>query len=84
MNYTNSAYANLTPEAAARKLTLAGYRQTSRGYGIVARVDLSDKELIEFAIIEDLVGIESLKDYYRRCHAEDKLESVPEEVMNLI
>lgn len=88
MNYANSELAGLDPEVAAKTLALAGYRQISRSYRHVARVDLSDEEFLRWAKREDFVRpefrLESLKDYYRRCEAKDeaRFEGVPEEVMS--
>jgi len=72
----------LTPQ----QLFDQGYRQTSRKYGGVARVDISDKELIKLYIKKNYgnkdsglpcLPLEDQKDYYRRCDSNDHIEHVP-------
>lgn len=65
----------------AEELKAQGYKQTSRAYGIVARVDISDDELIAWARKELPGMIESIAEHYRRCWSNDEIEGVPDEVL---
>jgi len=66
----------------AKTLFDKGYRVISRNYGHISRVDITEKEMVEFFIKENFgdsksgvagSSIESQKDFYRRCISKDKL-----------
>jgi hypothetical protein len=70
----------------ALELFNQGYRQTSRNYGIVSRVDITDEEMIQKHISDNFgdkesgvpsCDIESQRDFYRRVHSKDTIEDVP-------
>jgi len=64
-----------------------GYRQISRKYRMVSRVDISTENMVKF-FIKDNFGdknsgvpagsIESQKEQYRSVHSNDCIEGVPE------
>lgn len=74
----------------AKELHDAGYRQTSRRFGIVSRVDISDEEMTNLFIEENFgetdssvpcLPIEEQRGHYRRCYSEDNIEGVPDHVL---
>ena len=76
----------LTPQ----QLFDQGYRQISRKYGEVARVDITDEELIVLYIKRNYgdktsglpcLSLEEQKDYYRRCDSKDLIKHVPEVIL---
>jgi hypothetical protein len=83
VEYTDNV---LTPQ----QLFDQGYRQVSRKYGEVARVDITDEELVKLYIkrnYEDktsglpCLSLEDQKDYYRRCASKDLIKHVPEVIL---
>lgn len=73
----------------ALELYDVGYRQISRRWCIVARVDMSNEEMVEMFVTKNFgdrdsglpsLSIESQKDHYRRCYSKDKM-AVPERIM---
>ena len=66
-----------------------GYRQVSRKYKMISRIELSDEALIKFFIDRNFgskksglpsCSLEQQKDHYRRCYSEDAIEGVPESI----
>ena len=83
VEYTDNV---LTPQ----QLFDQGYRQVSRKYGEVSRVDITDEELIKLYIKRNhgdktsglpCVSLEEQKDFYRRCDSKDFIKHVPEVIL---
>ena len=76
----------------AGKLYDMGYRQISRKYKTVARVDVSFLEMLKRCGEEEALKgkrlsiqrIECIKDYYRRCLSEDRIKNLPDNVIKKI
>ena len=70
-----------------------GYKQTSRKFGMVSRVDMSDEALKRF-FIKDNFGdtksgipsctLEQQKDQYRRVYSKDSIAGVPEKILKYL
>lgn len=92
MYWTKTEYANMTAGDAAKKMHAMGYRQTSRKFGHVARVNITTKEMRDYFLKmnfghksgEAAGSIESQKEQYRRVYSKDTIESVPQPVMSLL
>lgn len=78
------------PRVAAWVLVSVGYKQVSRAFRTVARLDISEGELKSFLArelfwpedrVDDMFGRCRWDDHYRRCYSQDVIENVPEEVM---
>jgi alpha-D-ribose 1-methylphosphonate 5-triphosphate synthase subunit PhnI len=85
-NFNATILKTFEPEAVAKLLVLRGYRQVSRKFCMVARVDCREPELrrrLRAHQIDtgDRPITESDKDFYRRCISDDLYYDVPEEVM---
>jgi hypothetical protein len=70
------------------RLWAHGYRQISRAHGIVARVDVTDEEMLAYFLKESPWGggvpalpIEQQREHYRRCVSRDRIEGCPDRVM---
>jgi len=75
-----------------------GYRQISRRFGIIARVDIPEEVMVELFISKSLAvggtrdkpcgvaccNLKDQRDYYRRCISKDVIENVPEQVMSYL
>ena len=83
-------YAKMDTMAAADEMERLGYRQVSRKFRIVARVDMPVKDMKQSFIDENFGDttsgvpsgtLESQKEQYRRCHSRDTIDNVPEDIM---
>lgn len=91
MNYSKTKYSKMDdPMRAALRMGSDGYRQVSRKFRIVARVDMPTKEMKQYFIDENFGDensgvpsgtLESQEEQYRRVHSRDTIENVPEDIM---
>lgn len=67
-----------------------GYKQTSRRYKSITRVDIPIEDMVKFFINRNFgdtksgvpsCSLEEQKDHYRRCHSKDNIEAVPESIL---
>lgn len=74
----------------AKQLHVLGYRQVSRKFGIVSRVDISLEAMKDLFIRKNYgrsdcgvpsCPVEQQENYYRRACSEDTIEGVPDNVM---
>jgi len=91
--FSSTTYAKMSAREAAERLVSRGYRQVSRRFGHVARVDVSRGTMIEGFVRENFghrhSGVPSLsvmdqEDHYRRCVTTDVITGVPDSVMSMI
>ena len=91
--FSETRYAVLSEENAAKRMLARGYCQVSRRFGHVARVDVFDRILLErvgvsqdFSVPNDVIrsSAEGWYDYYRRCVSEDVITDVPESIMFMV
>jgi len=73
--------------------TRNGYRQVSRRYKIVSKVDVSIEKMQKFFIKQNYNRIDSgipklplnqQMDHYRRVYSKDNIEGVPEEILRFL
>ncbi len=88
-DFSETIYTVLSVEHAACMMREKGYRQVSRKFCMVARIDLQPEAFRRFMAKE--LGSPETKEpdwsdfeYYRRCCSPDTIENVPEEIMCLI
>ena len=93
MEWMRTEYAKMVPQKAAELMHSLGYRQTSRKFHHVARVEISTDKMKEYFIKQNFGdansgvpcgSIESQKEQYRRVHSRDTIENVPEQIMQII
>jgi len=93
MEFNKTRYANLDPDIARKEMKKAGYRQVSRKFKSVARVDIPIEEMKQYFIDKNYghtkSGVPSCTteiqcDHYRRCVSNDVIDNVPEYIMKCL
>lgn len=86
--FSTTKYARMNEVTAAKRMLTLGYCQVSRRFGYVARVDVSDEELLVRVgklVCSGKLGLaSSWYDFYRRGMSEDVITDVPESIMFMI
>ena len=84
--FATTKYARLREETAAERMLALNYCQVSRRFGHVARVDVSNEELLVRVGAPRYNSRVAVRwyDYYRRCLSEDVITDVPEPIMYMI
>ena len=90
MRFEESKYAKMPVSSAIGAMIEAGYRQVSRKYSTVSRVDVTIEQMVQFFIDENFgksdcgvpcMIIPAQEEHYRRCYSKDCIEEVPEDIL---